>query len=112
MGSKGKFRKLFDLAELLNAEIGATRPVVYAGWVSHECLVGQAGKHIRPKLLFSFGVSGAIQHTAALADARFIVAVNKNPNATMMKLADVALVADANQACSGIIRAVKERVRD
>jgi electron transfer flavoprotein alpha subunit len=112
MGSKGKFRKLFDLADLLNAEVGATRPVVYAGWVSHDCLVGQAGKHIRPKLLFSFGVSGAIQHTAALADARFIVAVNKNPNATMMKLADVALVADANQACTGIIRAVKERIRD
>jgi electron transfer flavoprotein alpha subunit len=60
----------------------------------------------------SFGVSGAIQHTAALADARFIVAVNKNPNATMMKLADVAMVADANQVCSGIIRALKQRIRD
>jgi electron transfer flavoprotein alpha subunit len=107
MGSKGKFRKLFDLADLLHAEVGATRPVVYADWVSSEALVGQAGKHIRPKVLFSFGVSGAIQHTAALADARFIVAVNKNPNATMMKLADVAMVADANQVCSGIIRAVE-----
>ncbi len=112
MGSKGKFRKLFDLAELLHAEVGATRPVVYADWVSSEALVGQAGKHIRPKVLFSFGVSGAIQHTAALADARFIVAVNKNPNATMMKLADVAMVADANQVCSGIIRALKQRIRD
>jgi electron transfer flavoprotein alpha subunit len=112
MGSKGKFKKLFDLAGLLHAEVGATRPVVYADWVSSEALVGQAGKHIRPKLLFSFGVSGAIQHTAALADAKFIVAVNKNPNATMMKLADVALVADANQACSGIIRAVKQRIRN
>jgi len=48
----------------------------------------------------------------ALADAKFIVAVNKNPNATMMKLADVALVADANQTCSGIIWAVKDRIRD
>ncbi len=86
--------------------------MVYAGWVSSEALVGQAGKHIRPKVLFSFGVSGAIQHTAALADARFIVAVNKNPNATMMQLADVALVADANQVCSGIIRALKQRIRD
>ncbi|HKJ97344.1 MAG TPA: electron transfer flavoprotein subunit alpha/FixB family protein [Desulfotignum sp.] len=112
MGSKGKFKKLFDLADLLHAEVGATRPVVYADWVSSEALVGQAGKHIKPKVLFSFGVSGAIQHTAALADARFIVAVNKNPNATMMKLADVALVADANQVCSGIIRALKQRIRD
>ncbi len=112
MGSKGKFKKLLDLAYLLNAEVGATRPVVYADWISQEALVGQAGKHIRPKVLFSFGISGAIQHTAALADARFIVAVNKNPNATMMKLADVALVADANQVCSGIIRALKDRIRN
>lgn len=112
MGTKRKFKKLFDLAGLLNAEVGATRPVVYADWVPHDTLVGQAGKHIRPKVLFSFGISGAIQHTAALADAKFIVAVNKNPNATMMKLADVAVVADANQVCSGIIRALKERIRD
>ncbi len=112
MGSKGKFKKLFELAGLLNAEVGATRPVVHAGWVGHEALVGQAGKHIRPKVLFSFGVSGAIQHTAALMDADFIVAVNKNPNAMMMKLADVAIVADANQVCSGIIRALKEKIRD
>lgn len=112
MGSKGKFKKLFDLAELMNAEVGATRPVVYSEWISPDALVGQAGKNIKPKVLLSFGVSGAIQHTAALTDADFIVAVNKNPNATMMKMADVAMVADANQACLGIIRALKERLRE
>lgn len=112
MGSKGKFKKLFDLAALMNGEVGATRPVVYSDWIGHEALVGQAGKTIRPKILFSFGISGAIQHTAAISDAEFIVAINKNPNATMMKMADVAIVADANQVCSGIIRAIKERIRD
>ncbi|MCG8615602.1 MAG: electron transfer flavoprotein subunit alpha/FixB family protein [Desulfobacterales bacterium] len=112
MGSKRKFKKLFDLATLMNAEVGATRPVVYADWIGHDTLVGQAGKHIRPKVLLSFGISGAIQHTAAITDADFIVAVNKNPNATMMKMADVAIVADANQVCSGIIRAIKENIRD
>jgi electron transfer flavoprotein alpha subunit len=112
MGSKGKFKKLFDLADLMKAEVGATRPVVYSQWVSHENLVGQAGKHIKPKVLFSFGVSGAIQHTAAITDADFIVAVNKNPNATMMKMADVAIVADANQVCLGIIRAIKKKIRE
>ena len=112
MGSKGKFRKLFDLATLMNGEVGATRPVVYADWVGHEALVGQAGKSIRPKVLFSFGISGAIQHTAAVTGADFIVAVNKNPNATMMKMADVAIVADANQVCLGIIRALKEKIRE
>ncbi len=112
MGSKGKFKKLFDLADLMNGEVGATRPVVYSEWASHDALVGQAGKNISPKILFSFGISGAIQHTAAMADADFIIAVNKNPNATMMKMADVAIVADANQVCLGIIKAIKEKVRD
>ena len=112
MGSKGKFKKLFDLACLMNAEVGATRPVVYSEWISHEALVGQAGKNIKPKILMSFGISGAIQHTAALTDADFIIAINKNPNATMMKMADVAIVADANQVCLGIIKALKEKIRD
>ncbi|MCP4023664.1 MAG: electron transfer flavoprotein subunit alpha/FixB family protein, partial [Desulfobacteraceae bacterium] len=112
MGSKGKFKKLFDLAKLMNAEVGATRPVVYADWISHDALVGQAGKNIKPKVLFSFGVSGAIQHTAAITDANFIIAINKNPNAFMMKMADVAITADANQVCLGIIRALKEKIRD
>ncbi len=111
MGSKGKFKKLFDLAELMNGEVGATRPVVYADWIDHDHLVGQAGKSIKPKVLFAFGISGAIQHTAAIVDADFIVAINKNPNAFMMKMADVAIVADANQVCSGIIRALKEKIR-
>jgi electron transfer flavoprotein alpha subunit len=112
MGSKGKFKKLFELAGLMHAEVGATRPVVYANWIGHDALVGQAGKSIKPRILLSFGISGAIQHTAAVTGADFIVAVNKNPNATMMKMADVAIVADANQVCLGIIRALKERVRD
>ncbi len=111
MGSKAKFKKLLDLARLLSGEVGATRPVVYAGWADDETLIGQAGKHIKPRILFSFGISGAIQHTAALTDADFIIAVNKNPNATMMKMADVAAVADANQVCSALIRALKERIQ-
>lgn len=96
----------------MHGEVGATRPVVYSDWIEHGALVGQAGKSIKPKVLLSFGVSGAIQHTAALAGADFIIAVNKNPNATMMKMADVAIVADANQVCLGIIRVLKEKIRE
>ncbi len=111
MGSKKRFKNLFELAALLGGEVGATRPVVYAHWADHETLVGQAGKAIKPQVLFSFGISGAIQHTAAIFDAEFIVAVNKNPNATMMKMADVAIVADANQACLALIRELKKRLQ-
>jgi hypothetical protein len=111
MGSKLKFKKLFELAQLLSGEVGATRPIVYAGWADDGALIGQAGKYIKPRILFSFGISGAIQHTAATTDADFIIAVNKNPNATMMKMADVAVVADANQVCSALIKGLKERIQ-
>jgi len=111
MGTKLKFKKLFELAQLLSGEVGATRPIVYAGWADDGALVGQAGKHIKPRILFSFGISGAIQHTAATTDADFIIAVNKNPNATMMRMADVAVVADANQVCSALIKGLKERIQ-
>ena len=111
MGSRARFKKLFDMARLMGAEVGATRPVVHSHWADHDCLVGQAGKNIHPRILFSLGVSGAIQHTAAIHDADLIIAVNKNPHAAMMKMADVAVVADAGQFCAAMIRELKKRIR-
>jgi electron transfer flavoprotein alpha subunit len=111
MAGKNKFRNLYELARLLGGEVGATRPVVYSKWADDEALVGQADKHIRPKVLFSFGISGAIQHTAGIIDAGFIIAVNKNPNAAMMKMADVAITADANQVCLALIKELRKRLR-
>ncbi|MRR15495.1 MAG: electron transfer flavoprotein subunit alpha/FixB family protein [Deltaproteobacteria bacterium] len=112
MGNKNNFKKLDELARLLGGDVGATRPVVYAGWANHEALVGQAGKHIKPRILFSFGISGAIQHTAGLGEANFIVAVNKNPQATMMKMADVAITADAGDLLNHLIKELKKRIRE
>lgn len=111
MGSRSKFKNLYDLAKILGGEVGATRPVVYSKWADDDSLVGQADKHIRPKVLLSFGISGAIQHTAGIIDAGFIIAINKNPNAAMMKMADVAIVADANQVCLSLIRELRKRLR-
>ena len=112
MRNKKNFRKLDELAKLLSGDVGATRPVIYSGWADHSALVGQAGKHIKPKILFSFGISGAIQHTAGLGEADFIIAVNKNPNATMMKMADVGIVADATEVLNILIRVLKKRIRE
>ena len=112
LNNKNNFKKLDELAKLLGGDVGATRPVVYAGWADHNALVGQAGKHIKPKILFSFGISGAIQHTAGLGEAQFIIAVNKNPQATMMKMADVAIVADASDLLNTLIKELKKRIRD
>lgn len=112
MGNKKKFKKLHDLAKLLGGDVGATRPVIYSGWADHASLVGQAGKHIKPKILFSFGISGAIQHTAGLGEAEFIIAINKNPQATMMKMADVALVGDASDILNMLIKELRKRIRE
>src|SRR4030066_2537453 len=83
-----------------------------SGWADHGALVGQAGKHNKPKILFSFGISGAIQHTAGLGEADFIVAINKNPQATMMKMADVAMVAAAGDVLNTLIKELKKRIRE
>jgi electron transfer flavoprotein alpha subunit len=112
MGSAKRFKNLFELARLMDGQVGATRPAVYGQWAPPENLVGQAGRHIRPNLLFSFGISGAIQHTAAITGTDFIVAINKNPSAPMMKLADVAIVSDANHAALAIIKELRKRIRD
>ena len=111
LNNKKNFRKLADLANLLSGDVGATRPVVYAGWADHNALVGQAGKHVKPKILFSFGISGAIQHTAGLGEAQFIIAVNKNPQAPMMKMADVAIIADASDLLGALIKELKKRIK-
>ncbi|MFZ1037323.1 MAG: electron transfer flavoprotein subunit alpha/FixB family protein [Smithella sp.] len=112
MRNREKFKKLQELAKLLGGDVGATRPVIYAGWADHCALVGQAGKHIKPKILFSFGISGAIQHTAGLGEANFIVAINKNPQATMMKMSDVAIVGDAGDVLNNLIKELKKRIRE
>ncbi len=112
MGSRQKFRNLAELARLLGGEVGATRPAVYEGWADEEMLIGQTGKEVRPDVLFSFGVSGAIQHTAGIQDAKFVVAVNKNPGAMMMQMADVAIAGDANHVCLALIREIRQRLED
>lgn len=112
MGGAKRFKNLFELARLMEGQVGATRPAVHAQCAPPEALVGQAGRHIKPELLFSFGISGAIQHTAAITGADFIIAVNKNPAAPMMELADVAIVTDANQAALAIIKELRKRVMD
>lgn len=111
LGSKKKFKQIYELARLMGGEVGATRPVVYSDWAEDERLVGQAGKNIKPRLLFSLGVSGAIQHTAGIGQPEFTVAVNKNPSAVMMKNADVAIKADAHQVALALIKELKARRR-
>ncbi|MEO6012128.1 MAG: FAD-binding protein [Devosia sp.] len=89
-----KFGLIFDLADRLGAAVGATRAAVDAGFADNSLQVGQTGKIVAPDLYLGIGISGALQHIAGLNGAKAIFAVNKDPEAPLVKLADVALIGD------------------
>lgn len=105
-GEKGLYN-IRELAKLLGAEIGATKDVCDAGWLSEEHMIGQTGKMVKPSLYFGCGISGAIQHTVGLRDVKVIVAINKDANAEIFKIADYGLIADLNEALPMLIEELK-----
>ena len=82
------------LAEKLNAQVGASRPVVDAGWLDHSFQIGSSGQTVSPKLYFAIGISGAIQHLVGMKGSKNIIAINKDPNAPIFEISDYAVVGD------------------
>jgi transcriptional regulator with XRE-family HTH domain len=108
--SSDGFGFIRELAMLLGGEVGATRPSVDAHWTSHEQLIGQTGKSIKPELLITCGTSGAIQYTAAIRGAGTIVAVNRDPHAPIFKNADFGVVGDTLSFLPAFIMEVKSHL--
>lgn len=110
LGSKEEFELLFDLADLLEGEVGATRPAIRAGWVEEERLLGQTGKSIKPTILITIGTSGALQYTTGIQGAETIVAINRDSNAPIFKMADLGLVGDATTILPLLIETLRKRL--
>lgn len=111
MGSKENFQLLFELANLLGGEVGASRAAVDAGFISREHQVGQTGTTVRPRLYIAAGISGAVQHRAGMSESNKIIAINTDPNAPIMQIAHYKIIGDAREVIPLMIKALREKTR-
>jgi len=108
MGSAENFKLVEELARVLGGVVGATRPAIEDGWISRAHQVGQSGKIVAPKLYIACGISGATQHTSGMTGSNYIVAINKDEEAPIFEVANVAIVGNVNEILPVMIEEMKK----
>ncbi|PIV24941.1 MAG: electron transfer flavoprotein subunit alpha [Deltaproteobacteria bacterium CG_4_8_14_3_um_filter_45_9] len=111
IGNREGFERIKELAQLLGGAVGTTRVPVDEGWVPHSLEIGQTGKIVSPDLYVAVGISGATQHVTGILGSKYIIAINKDPDANIFKVSNLGVAADYKEVLPRVIESLKTLIQ-